>query len=165
MKKLFFAMALTVACAAPAYSQMMDMTMMGQHQHRGAMMGGGAADWMGANMGTCLAQADKLGLTEEQQRKLTPIHREMQKQQARFRADLQVAELELAEIMDTRDFDLEKASAAVKKINDIKAAHHLDMLKSMKEVRANLTDAQFQKMKKMMPMKMEKKPARKMKKQ
>ena len=54
------------------------------------------------------------------------------------------------EIMEVKDFDLEKASAAVKKIADIKTAHHLEMLKAMKEMRAVLTDEQFKKMKKMM---------------
>ena len=162
MKKLFLPMALIVACAVPAYSQMMEMPM---HDGHGMMQMGGS-DMMGMNMGMCLDHADKLGLSEEQRNKLIPIHREMQKKQVRFKADLKVAELELAEIMDTRDFDLEKASAAVKKINDLKTAHHLELLKSMKEVRANLTDAQFQKMKKLMPMKAGKKPVRKgMKKQ
>jgi len=65
--------------------------------------------------------------------------------------------------MEVKDFDLEKASAAGKKIADINAAHHLEMLKSMKEVRTILTDEQFEKMRKMMPMKMgAKKPAKKM---
>ena len=67
------------------------------------------------------------------------------------------------EIMEVKDFDLEKAGSAVKKIADIKTAHHLEMLKAMKEMRTILTDEQFKKMKKMMPMKRgEKKPAKKM---
>jgi len=77
------------------------------------------------------------------------------------------------EIMDVKDFDLEKASSQVKKIAEIKTAHQLEMLKAMKEMRTILTDEQFAKMKKMMmtmktmPMKAgEKKPAKKtMKKQ
>jgi Spy/CpxP family protein refolding chaperone len=68
------------------------------------------------------------------------------------------------EIMEVKDFDLEKASSAVKKITEIKAAHHLKMLKAMKEMRTILTDEQFKKMKKMMiSMKTcEKEPAKKM---
>ena len=123
----------------------------------------GNMDRMGDMMGMCLEHADKIGLTDEQIKKITPIHREMQKKQIRFKADLKIAEIELMEIMEVKDFDLEKATAAVKKIADMKTAHHLEMLKSMKEVRSILTDEQFQKMKKMMPMKMgEKKPAKKM---
>ena len=66
------------------------------------------------------------------------------------------------EIMDVKDFDLGKASAAAKKIADINTAHHLEMSNSMKEVRTILTDDQFKKMKKMMSMETcEKKPANK----
>nr|WP_281412912.1 Spy/CpxP family protein refolding chaperone [Geobacter grbiciae] len=105
-----------------------------------------------------------MGLTDDQVMKLKPIHREMQKKHARFKADLKIAEIELMEIMEVKDFDLEKASSAVKKIEGIKTAHHLEMLQAMKEVRSTLTDEQFKKMKTMM-MSMqpgEKKPAKKM---
>ena len=72
-------------------------------------------------------------------------------------------QIELMEIMDVKDFDLEKASAAVKKIAEIKTAHHLEMLTAMKEMRSILTDEQFKNMKKMMHMEMgEKKPAKRM---
>jgi len=108
-----------------------------------------------------------MGLTDDQLLKMKPMHSEMQKKQARFKADLKIAEIELMDILEVKDFDLEKASAAVKKIEDIKTAHHLEMLKAMKEIRTILTDEQFKKMQKMMPMKAEeKKPAKKtMKKQ
>lgn len=61
-----------------------------------------------------------------------------------------------------KDFDLEKANAAIKNISEIKTAHHLEMLIAMKDMRAVLTDEQYKKMKKMMSMNMgEKKPAKK----
>ena len=146
MKKLVLSLLLTVVFAVPAFSQMMEM---------------GNMDKMGDMMGMCIEHADKMGLTDDQIMKMKPMHREMQKKQARFKADLKIAEIELMEIMEVKDFDMEKASAAVKKIADIKTAHHLEMLKAMKEMRAILTDEQFKKMKKMMMcMKMgEKKPA------
>lgn len=164
MNKIVFSLLLTVVFALPAFAQMMDMPMMEHKEGQGQMMEMGGMDRM---MGICLENADKIGLTDEQIKKITPVHRDMQKKQARFKADLKIAEIELMEIMDVKDFDMEKASAAVKKIADIKSAHHLEMLKSMKEVRTILTEEQFQKMKKMMHMKMyEKKSARKtMKKQ
>jgi len=110
-------------------------------------------DKMGDMMGMCLEHADEMGLTDDQVMKMKPIHREMQKKHVRFKADVKIAEMELMEIMEVKDFDLEKASSAVKKIEAIKTAHHLEMVKAMKEVRSNLTDDQFKKMKKMMPMK------------
>lgn len=166
MKKILFAAMLTVVFAVPAFSQMMDMPMGGGMEGHEHMMEMGAMDRMGNMMGMCLDHANKVGLTDDQIKKLTPIHRAMQKVHVRFKADLKIAEIELLEIMDVKDFDIEKASAVVRKIADLKTAHHLEMLKSMKEVRAILTDEQFRKMKKLMPMKMDaKKPAKKMKRQ
>jgi len=151
-----------LAFSAPvtAYSQMKDMSM-NEHRHgAGQMMD---MDKMDDMMGMCLEHADKMGLSDDQIAKMKPAHREMQKKQARFKADLKIAEIDLMEIMEAKDFDLEKATSIVKKIADIKTAHHLEMLKQMKEMRTMLTDDQFKNMKKMMPMKMgEKKPAKKM---
>jgi len=161
MNKLVLSLVLTVVLALPAFAQMTEMPMMEQTGGHGRMMEMGSMDRMGEMMGMCLANADKIGLTDEQVKKITPIHREIQKKQARFKADLKIAEIDLAEIMEVKNFDLEKASAQVKKIADMKVAHHLEMLKSMKEVRAILTDEQFQKMKRMHMTVEEKKPGRK----
>ena len=156
---------LAFSVPGPAFSQMKNMPMKGEgekHGH-GKMMGMGDMDRMGDMMGMCIEHADKMGLTDDQVMKMKPVHSEMQKKQARFKADLKIAEIELMEIMEVKDFDLEKASSAVKKIEDIKTAHHLEMLKAMKEMRTILTDEQFKEMKKMIPMKMgEKKPEKKM---
>jgi Spy/CpxP family protein refolding chaperone len=162
MRKILFSLLFTVVFALPAFSQM-DMPMtehMGGHD-RPMEMGG--MDRMGDMMGMCLENADKIGLSDEQVKILTPLHREMHKKQVRYKADQKIAEMELMEIMEVKDFDIEKANAAVKKIADIRTAHHLEMLKSMKEVRTVLTDEQFKKMKKLMPTKMgAKKPVKKM---
>jgi Spy/CpxP family protein refolding chaperone len=148
----------------PAFSQMKDMSMQEHREAHGQMMDMGNMDKMGDMMGMCIEHADHMGLTDDQIMKMKPVHREMQKKQARFKADLKIAEIELMEIMEVKDFDLEKAISAVKKIEEIKTAHHVEMLKSMKEMRTMLTDEQFKKMKKMMPMKMgDKKPAKRMK--
>jgi Spy/CpxP family protein refolding chaperone len=141
-------LALTVA--APAYSQMTDMPMKGHGMGHGPMMEMGHMDKMGDMMGMCLQHAEMMGLTDDQMMKMKPIHSEMQKRHARVKADLKIAEIELMDIVEKKDFDLEKASSAVKKIESIKTAHHLDMLKAMKEMRSNLTDEQFKKMKTMM---------------
>lgn len=163
MKKTILTLLLTVLFAVPAFSQMKDMSIKDRGDGYGHVMGMGGVDKMGDMMGMCLEHADKIGLTDEQIMKMKPVHREMQKKQARFKADLKIAEIEFMEIMEVKDFDLEKASSAVKKITEIKSAHHLEMLKAMKEMRTILTDEQFNKMKKMMPMKMSmKKPAKRM---
>jgi Spy/CpxP family protein refolding chaperone len=156
---------LALSVPAPAFSAMKDMSMQqhrggyGQHSQR---MGMCNMDKMDDMMAMCREHADKMGLTDEQTMKMKPIHSEMQKKQARFQADLKIAQIELMDIMDVKDFDLEKASAAVKKIEEIKTAHHLEMLTAMKEMRNILTDEQFKNMKKMHMEMGEKKPAKRM---
>lgn len=139
MGAVVFLLALSVPL--PASAEMMDM------------------DKMGETMGMCIDHAEMMGLTDDQIMKMKPRHSEMQKKHARYKADKKIAEIELMDIMDEKDFDLEKARSAVKKIAEIKTAHKLEMLKSMKEMRTMLTEEQFKEMKKMMIMKMgEKEP-------
>jgi Spy/CpxP family protein refolding chaperone len=163
MKKILLSL-LLVVFAVPAFSQMMDMPMKEHMREHGQMIEMCNLCKMGDMMGMCILHADYMGLTDDQIMKMKPIHREMQRKQARFKADLKIAEIELMEIMEVKDFDSEKASSAVKKISDIKTAHHLEILKTMKEMRTILTDEQFKKMNKMMMcMKAgEKKPAKRM---
>jgi Spy/CpxP family protein refolding chaperone len=149
-----FVMVATVALLAigvPAFSQTMDMPM---KDHRGdghgKMMAMHNMENMGDMMGMCIEHADNIGLTDDQIMKMKPAHREMQKKQARFKAAQKIAQIELMEIMEVKDFDLEKATAAVKKIEEIKTAYHLEMLKAMKEMRTILSYEQFKKMKKIM---------------
>jgi len=140
MKKLLLSFLLTVTFAVPAFSQTMNMPMKEM----------GYTYRMGNMTGMYLRNADKIGLTNEQIKDIMPIHHEMQKKQARFKADVKIAAIELIETMEVKDFDIEKANTAVKKIADIKIAHSLEMLTSMKKVRTILTDEQFQKIKKML---------------
>ena len=154
---------LAFSVPAPGFSQMKDMSMKEHSEGHGQMMGMGKMDRMGDMMGMCIEHADELGLTDDQVMKMKPVNIDMQKKQARFKADLKIAEIELMEIMEVKDFDLEKANSAAKKMEEIKTVHHLEMLKAMKEMRSILTDEQFKKEKKMMSMKTgEKKPAKKM---
>lgn len=154
---------LMLSAPVPSYSQMMDMPMNEYRGGYGQMIGMVNMDRMDVMPGICIEQADKIGLSDGQISKIRPIHREMQKIQARFKADLRIAEIELMEIMEVKDFDLEKASAGVKKISDIKTAYHLEMLKNMKEIRTILTGEQYEKLRSLMPMKTgSKKPVKKM---
>ena len=161
MKKMFFSLLLIVVFAVPAFSQMNDMSMQSHGEEQGQMMAMGNME-MGGDM-MFMEHANKMGLTDEQMAKMKPLHTEMQKKQIRSKADLKIAEIELMEIMEVKDFDLDRATSAVKKIEDIKTAQHLGMLKAMKDMRAILTDEQFKNMQKMCMMKMgEKKHEKKM---
>ncbi|MBU5638963.1 hypothetical protein KOM00_19775 [Geomonas sp. Red69] len=148
---LLATVALMALSISTAFAQMKHMPMDDQGPGYGRMMEPGK---MGDMTAMCLEHAEKLGLTDDQTMKMKPLHREMQKKQARFMADLKIAEIELAEIMEVKDFDLEKATSAVKKIEGIKTSHHLEMLSAMKQMRAILTDQQFKEIMKMAPMKM-----------
>ncbi len=163
---LILAVALfALGTSVPAFSETKGMSMNEHKEGHGSMMAPGdmdkMGDMMGEMMGMCIKHADKMGLSDEQVAQMKPTHNAMQKKQVRYKADVKIAELELKEILEVKDFDLEKANAAVKKIAEIKTAHHLEMLKAMKEIRTMLTDDQFKKMKKMMPMKMEEKKSSK----
>ena len=151
MKAIVTAVALLVLTAAvPAAAQMTDMPMKAHMKGHGPMMATGHLDRMGDMMGMCLQHAEMMGLTDDQLMKMKPIHSEMQKKQALFKADQTIAEIELMEIVEVKDFNLDRANTAVRKIEGIKTAHHLEMLKAMKEMRTILTDEQFKKMKTMM---------------
>ena len=153
MKKILFSLLLVAVFAVPVFAQMKDMPMMGQGERHGQMMGMGNMDMMGGDM-MCMEHMQHMGLTDEQMAKMKPLYREMQKKHIRFKADEKLAQIDLEEIMELKDFDLDKARAAVKKIGDMKTAHHLEMLKAMKEMRSILTDEQFKNMHKMCMMKM-----------
>jgi Spy/CpxP family protein refolding chaperone len=148
-----FAAALTllaISLPIPAFSQMNDMPGRHSREGHGRMMHMGAMDGTGNMAGSCLDHAEKLGLTDNQIMTITPLHRDMQKKQAQFTADAKIAEIELMEIMEVKDFDLDKATAAVRKIEAIQTDRHIAMLQSMKQVRSILTETQFKEMKKMM---------------
>jgi Spy/CpxP family protein refolding chaperone len=155
---------LALSVPMPALAQMKDMKEMKMHgPGHGQTTEMGNLDRMGEMMGRCLEHADKMGLSEDQLLKMKPLHRELQKKQVRFAADQKIAEIDLAEILEVKDFDLEKANSAVKQMAETKTAYHLEMLKAMKQMRTILTDDQFKEMKKMMAMKMdEKRSAHKM---
>lgn len=163
MKRLLLLVAGALLVFTPVHAEPTGMGMMGRGAGYG-FMGMGGMDAMADNMGTCLANADKIGLTPDQVAKLTPLHREMQKKQIRFQADMKLAEMEKAEILEVKDFDLEKAKALVKKIADMKSAHHQEMLQLMHEVRGIFTEDQFKRLQALKPVKPgSKKPARMMK--
>lgn len=166
MKKIALSVLLSVVCAVSAFAQMPDMPMREHHGEHGEMMAMGLMDkmdMMGDMAKMCVEHAGELGLSEDQILKMKPGHIEMQKKQVMFVADLKIAQIELAEIMDVKDFDLEKATVAVNRIAEIKRVHNLEMLTAMKEMRTILTEEQFKKIKKMMMTKKmdDKKPAKK----
>jgi len=108
---------------------------------------------LGNTLSMCIENSHSLNITDAQLQTIKPLHSEMQKKNVRFKAEMRIAEIDLRDIMDVKDFDLGKANTGAQHIGQIQTTHHLEMLKAMKEMRAVLTDEQFLKMKKTMPMK------------
>jgi Spy/CpxP family protein refolding chaperone len=148
MKKILLSLLLVFWGITPAFSQMMEPPMRAHDRGHGHMMEIGFMGRMEGEM-MCVQHAHHLGLTDDQMMKITLICRDIQKKQIRLRADLKIAEIELMEIMEKKDFDLDKANAVVKKIEDLKTTQHLETVKAMKDVRAFLTEEQFKNMHKM----------------
>ncbi len=147
MRIILLSLLLTVVFALPALAQTGEMSMKEQREENGQMMGLCGTDDVVIMMGMCIENTEFMGFTNDQIMKLKHIQIEMLKKQAQFKADLQIAEIELLEFMEVKDFDMVKANSAVKKIVEIKTAHYLEMLKTTKEMRAVLTKEQFKKMK------------------
>lgn len=150
MKKILLSLLLMVVFAVPAFSQMRDdMSMSGQVGRCGCghMMEKGHMGMMGCHM-MCMNQ-NLLGLSDDQIQRIKPLHRDMEKRLIKSKADLKLAEIDLMEIMEVKDFDMDKAIAAVKRIENLRTAQHLEMLKAMKNMRAILTDEQFKNMRRM----------------
>jgi Spy/CpxP family protein refolding chaperone len=153
---------LALSVPVPVFSEMTDMSMKKHGEGHGHTLELNNIEKVGDMIGMCVEHADKLGITDEQILKMKPVISEMQKKQARFNADLKIAEIDFLEIMEVKNFDLENAGKAVKKIAERKTAHNLEMLKAMREMRTILTDEQLKKMKKMTSFESdEKKPSKK----
>lgn len=110
-------------------------------------------DKMSEMMARCIGHAYEMGLSDEQIKKIKPVHSEMQKKQAQFIADLKIAEIELMETLEVKKFDLENANNVVNKIAEITKVHHLAMLQAIKNMRNIFSDQQFKEINSFVPMK------------
>jgi Spy/CpxP family protein refolding chaperone len=110
---------------------------------------------MGAGMASCdgdcgcngspMEMLKALGLDEKQKEAVQAIHFRTKKEMVRIRADVQVAEIELKEILSRDPVDLKAAEAAVKKIEGVKSEMRMLHIKAMEEIKANLTPEQKKK--------------------
>ncbi len=89
----------------------------------------------------------ELGLTDEQEAQLRKLHSEQRKAQIHRRADLQVARMDLHELLGSKSVDEKAVAAKMREINDLTAAGlkaHVDAQLSLRKV---LTPEQVDKMK------------------
>jgi len=95
--------------------------------------------------GAPMERLKALGLDEKQKEAVQAIHFRTKKEMVRNRADVQVAEIELKEILSKDPVDLKAAEAAVKKIEGVKSEMKMLHIKTMEEIKANLTPEQKKK--------------------
>ena len=95
--------------------------------------------------GSPMEKLKALGLDEKQKEAVQAIHFRTKKEMVRNRADVQVAEIELKEVLSKDPVDLKAAEEAVKKIEGVKSEMRMLHIKAMEEIKANLTPEQKKK--------------------
>jgi Spy/CpxP family protein refolding chaperone len=144
MKKvLVYAVALFLAAGIAVHA---DAAMQGKKKSRG--MGPERSPEQGM-MGCCMddghpmmAKLMSLGLDDRQKESIRSIHMNMKKEHIRGRAGVDVAEIELKEILMKDPVDLKAAEAKLRQIEALKTDLHLGHIKTHEEVKAVLTPEQ-----------------------
>lgn len=109
---------------------------MGMHSGMAACDGDCGCD------GSPMEKLKALGLDEKQKEAVQVIHFRTKKEMVRNRAEVQVAEIELKELLSKDPVDMKAAEAAVKKIEGMKSEKRMLHIKTMEEIKANLTPEQ-----------------------
>jgi Spy/CpxP family protein refolding chaperone len=126
----------------PGYGMMQQRGMMGRGMMRGEMRGGHHR-----MMHMCMKH---LGLNAKQKAEIQEIRIATMKEVIRKRADMQIARLELRDLLSKDPVDMKAVEAKVKQIEGLRADIHLALIRAKEEVKAKLTPEQRQKMMNMM---------------
>ena len=130
----------------------------------GPGMGKGGNCGIGAGMGMCPGSGmmwdgahamyviDALGLDDNQATAVKSILQQLQKEMIKKRADIQVAEVELREILGKDSVDVKVAEAKVKQIASLKIDAAMMHIQGIEDMKTKLTPEQKKKMSDMMQM-------------
>ncbi|MEN6423160.1 MAG: periplasmic heavy metal sensor [Smithella sp.] len=99
-----------------------------------------------------LMQMNGLNLDEKQREALKKIENNISKEMIRKRADEQIAEIELQELLDKDTVDLKAVEAKLKQIETVKTEAQLIVIKFEENMKAKLTAGQREMLKKIRPM-------------
>ncbi len=167
MRKSLFSMVLgvifTAALALNANAQMCDCCKGGGGGMQGCMMGGMEHEGMGMggmHGGGMMMDDDhpmwkhlmNLGLDDKQKDALRALRSRTMKEMARKRADMQIAGIELRDLLDKDPVDMKAVEAAAKKKESLKTEMFLAHIKAREEMKSILTADQRKKLKEMMHM-------------
>jgi Spy/CpxP family protein refolding chaperone len=117
------------------------MPMMSPMQHHGRGMMGKERHLWGALKG--------LGLDENQKEAVREIKSRVMKDAIRKRADLEVARIDLRDLLHKDTVDMNAAETALKKIASLQTDIRLSHIKALEEIKAKLTPEQRKKLKEM----------------
>ncbi len=126
----------------PGCGMMQGRGMMGRGMMRGEMMGGHQR-----MMHMCMQH---LGLNAEQKEEIEGIRMATMKEVIHKKADMQIARLELRDLLSKDQVDMKAVEAKVKQIEGLRADIHLALIKAKEEVKSKLTPDQRKKMMDMM---------------
>jgi Spy/CpxP family protein refolding chaperone len=124
----------------------------------GSGMGGGGGMGRGCGMGMwdgahALHVNSALGLDDNQSKEVKNVVLKLQKEFIQKRAEIQVAEIELSEILDKDTVDIKVAENKVKQIASLKSEAAMMHIQGMEDVKTKLTPEQKKKLSEMMQMK------------
>ena len=89
-----------------------------------------------------LANAEEIGLDENQENEIRALHRENRRAEIRRNAEIQIAEMDLDEMMGTEDLDLDAIEEKMHEIANDQVDGRMDRLRLDRSVSAVLTEAQ-----------------------
>ena len=132
---------------------------MGPGMGKGSNCGMGAGMGMGPGAGLGMWDGvhavyviDALGLDDNQSAAVKSILQQLQKEMIKKRADIQVAEVELREILGKDSVDVKVAETKVKQIASLKIDAAMMHIQGIEDVKAKLTPEQKKKLTEMMQM-------------
>ena len=108
----------------------------------GCMAMSGERPMMGKGMGMMISN---LGLDEKQTAEFRAIHVTMKKERIQKNAQINIAELELREVLDKDPVDMKTAEAKVKQIESLRAELKMLHIRTHEKVKAMLTPEQRKK--------------------
>lgn len=111
--------------------------------------GGGMGMWDGSH---AMHVISVLGLDDNQSTDVKSILQQLQKSMIKKRADIEVAEIELKEILEKDSVDIKTAETKVKQIASLKTEAAMMHIQGIEDLKAKLTPEQKKKLAEMMQM-------------
>ncbi len=135
---------------SPMACGMMGGRMGGGMMGRGMMGGGMMRGMMGEHRAMMHMCMEHLGLNDKQKEEISAIRISALEGVIRKRADMQIARLELSDLLSKEPVDMKAVEAKVRQIEGLRTDIHLAIIKMKEDIKSKLTPEQLKKMKEMM---------------